>query len=120
MNGYIGAGRSAYGLKREHFLVGIMSGTSLDGIDAVLTRVESAADGSLAAIGLAGQASLPYTPELKKILIALCTPLESRIDSSRLRIGSESGEASSSLVLTEFWERIQVSERSPVTSSSHW
>ena len=80
MNGYIGAGRSAYGLKREHFLVGIMSGTSLDGIDAVLTRVESASDGSLVAVSLAGQASLPYTPELKKILIALCTPSESRID----------------------------------------
>jgi len=80
MEGYIGAGRSAYGLKREHYLVGIMSGTSLDGIDAALTRVETRVDGSLSAVSLAGQASLPYTPELKKILIALCTPSESRID----------------------------------------
>jgi anhydro-N-acetylmuramic acid kinase len=80
MEGYIGAGRSAYGSKREHFLAGIMSGTSLDGIDAVLTRVESAADGSLASISLVGQASLPYSPELKRILIALCTPSKSRID----------------------------------------
>ena len=80
MDGYIGAGREAYGRGQEHFLVGIMSGTSLDGIDAALTRIETTAEGSLSRVELLGQASLPYTPELKKILLALCSPLEARID----------------------------------------
>ncbi|MCX7028069.1 MAG: anhydro-N-acetylmuramic acid kinase [Spirochaetes bacterium] len=80
MDGYIGAGREAYRREREHFLVGIMSGTSLDGIDAVLTRIETAADGGIAAVELVGQSSLSYTSQLKKILLALCSPSEARID----------------------------------------
>jgi anhydro-N-acetylmuramic acid kinase len=57
-----------------------MSGTSLDGIDAVLARIETSADGSLERASLVGQASLPYSTELKNILLSLCSPETARID----------------------------------------
>ena len=66
--------------RREHHLIGIMSGTSLDGVDAVLTRIITLADGSIAEASLVGQASIPYSGELRSILLALSSPETAKID----------------------------------------
>lgn len=69
-----------YTKEADHHLIGIMSGTSLDGIDAVLIRAHTDSDASLSKVELLGQASLPYSAEIKKLLLALCVPETARID----------------------------------------
>lgn len=69
-----------YQRKREHYLIGIMSGTSLDGVDAVLTKIATDAEGAITGIELVGQASIPYSGELKSLLLKLCSPDTARID----------------------------------------
>ena len=49
--------------------IGLMSGTSLDGIDAVLAKIESGG-----AVSLLGAVSRPFTPELRKALLDLQSP----------------------------------------------
>jgi len=49
--------------------IGLMSGTSLDGIDAVLAKIENAGDTSLL-----GSISLTFSPELRKALLDLQSP----------------------------------------------
>ena len=57
-------------MNKPHSLyIGLMSGTSLDGIDAVLARIDS--DG---AVSLLGAVSNPFTPELRKALLDLQSP----------------------------------------------
>ena len=57
-------------MNKPHSLyIGLMSGTSLDGIDAVLARINS--DG---AVSLLGAVSSPFTPELRKALLGLQSP----------------------------------------------
>jgi anhydro-N-acetylmuramic acid kinase len=57
-------------MNKPHSLyIGLMSGTSLDGIDAVLARID--ADG---AVNLLGAVSSPFTPELRKALFDLQSP----------------------------------------------
>ena len=77
---HINSRLEGYREKREHLLIGLMSGTSLDGADAVLTRIETGGDGSIKKLALVGQASVPYTGELKSILLALCSPETARVD----------------------------------------
>ena len=69
-----------YALESDHYLLGMMSGTSLDGIDAVLVRVRTGSDASLVSVELLGQASLPYSSEIKKLLLLLCDPKTARVD----------------------------------------
>lgn len=72
---------SDYSTRSEHLLVGIMSGTSLDGIDAVLVRIEEQPGVSLTgSVRLLGQVYLPYTDELRGLLLDLCTLEKARID----------------------------------------
>jgi anhydro-N-acetylmuramic acid kinase len=57
-------------MNKPHLLyIGLMSGTSLDGIDAVLARIGVAGDTSLL-----GSMSTAFTPELRKALLDLQSP----------------------------------------------
>jgi anhydro-N-acetylmuramic acid kinase len=57
-------------MNKPHSLyIGLMSGTSLDGIDAVLAKI-----GSGGATSLLGAVSNPFTPELRKALLDLQSP----------------------------------------------
>jgi anhydro-N-acetylmuramic acid kinase len=69
-----------YRAKKEHHLVGIMSGTSLDGVDAVLTVIHTDDNGNVTDIRMEGHASIPYSNALKKVLLDLCSPLTAKID----------------------------------------
>ena len=55
--------------KPQSFYIGLMSGTSLDGIDAVLAKIEASGETSLL-----DSASVAFSPELRKALLDLQTP----------------------------------------------
>ncbi|CAM3656974.1 anhydro-N-acetylmuramic acid kinase [Polynucleobacter arcticus] len=55
--------------KLDSLFIGLMSGTSLDGIDAVLAKIGSEGDATLI-----GALSKPFTPELRKALLDLQAP----------------------------------------------
>ena len=55
--------------KPHPLYIGLMSGTSLDGVDAVLARIGAAGDTSLL-----GSMSTAFTPELRKALLDLQSP----------------------------------------------
>ncbi len=76
----INARLAGYGEKSEHYLIGIMSGTSLDGVDAVLTRIRTRPDGSIDEAHLVDMASIPYSAELRSMLLGISSPDKARID----------------------------------------
>ena len=55
--------------KPHSFYIGLMSGTSLDGIDAVLARIGTSGEASAVEA-----VSTPFAPELRKALLELQTP----------------------------------------------
>ena len=55
--------------KPQSLYIGLMSGTSLDGIDAVLAKIEASGETSLL-----DSASIAFSPELRKALLDLQTP----------------------------------------------
>jgi anhydro-N-acetylmuramic acid kinase len=55
--------------KPQSLFIGLMSGTSLDGIDAVLAKIEASGEACLM-----DSVSTPFTPELRKALLDLQTP----------------------------------------------
>ena len=55
--------------KPQSLYIGLMSGTSLDGIDAVLAKIEASGDASLL-----DSVSTPFSPELRKALADLQSP----------------------------------------------
>jgi anhydro-N-acetylmuramic acid kinase len=55
--------------KPQPLYIGLMSGTSLDGIDAVLAKIEASGEACILAA-----VSLPFSPELRKALLDLQTP----------------------------------------------
>ena len=69
-----------YAEESLHHLVGIMSGTSFDGVDAVLVEIKTGAEGYLESVRLLGQSSLPYSAALKSRLLPLCSPGTAKID----------------------------------------
>jgi anhydro-N-acetylmuramic acid kinase len=71
--------RSRYVSKSEHLLIGLMSGTSLDGVDAALVRIIEEG-GRKPSIELLGHTYLPYSDELRSLVEALCSPALARID----------------------------------------
>ena len=69
-----------YASKSEHLVIGLMSGTSLDGVDAALVRIVTAAGGAIQAVTLVHHTYVPYSEELKRTVSALCSAETARID----------------------------------------
>jgi len=57
--------------KRERIIIGLMSGTSLDGVDAAVTRVEG--HGLACKVELVGFTTVPYDDTVREKLKALCS-----------------------------------------------
>ncbi|HUX37675.1 MAG TPA: anhydro-N-acetylmuramic acid kinase [Rectinemataceae bacterium] len=70
----------SYASKTQHLVLGLMSGTSLDGVDAVLVRIVTNAEGATSSIGMLGHAYLPYPDELRDLVARLCSISTARID----------------------------------------
>ncbi len=69
-----------YASRQEHVLVGVMSGTSFDGMDAVAVRISTDARGDIAKVEYLDHTSLPYSKEIKSLLLPLCDVATSKID----------------------------------------
>lgn len=69
-----------YRTKREHVVIGLMSGTSLDGTDAALVRIRTDISGAFQQIELVDFICVPYSNTLRERLIRLCSPETARID----------------------------------------
>lgn len=69
-----------YRKKREHVVIGLMSGTSLDGTDAALVRIRTDISGAFQQIELVDFICVPYSNTLRERLIRLCSPETARID----------------------------------------
>ncbi len=63
----------AYRSRSVHHVIGLMSGTSLDGVDGVLVEITSAADGQAKALRVIDRATRAYPPELREKVRVLCT-----------------------------------------------
>ncbi len=64
----------AYRTNTIHRLIGVMSGTSLDGVDAVLISVTTDDTGALVDVKREDQVSLTYSPEARERVSRLCIP----------------------------------------------
>ncbi len=60
--------------------MGLMSGTSLDGVDAALVTIVSGDDGSYRSIKLVQHSYLPYSDEVRSLVAGLCSPQTARVD----------------------------------------
>ncbi|MEI2401008.1 anhydro-N-acetylmuramic acid kinase, partial [Paenibacillus phytohabitans] len=63
----------------ERVVVGLMSGTSLDGIDAALVNI-SESDNQKIQVKLIHFSTLPYTGSMRERILALCDPNRSRLE----------------------------------------
>ncbi len=72
--------RKKYASKHEHLVIGLMSGTSLDGVDAALVRIETKPDGAIREVTLLHHSYLPYSVDLRRLLSDLCRVESARID----------------------------------------
>lgn len=61
-----------YAERREHLLIGLMSGTSLDGVDAALVAIATNEAGEIADVSLKHFCYLPYSDELRERILSLC------------------------------------------------
>jgi len=84
---------ACYATKESRLVIGLMSGTSADGIDAALCRVSGS--GETMRVSLEAFVCRPYAPEFRRSLMALFTP-EARVgDVARVNValGREFAEA---------------------------
>jgi anhydro-N-acetylmuramic acid kinase len=72
--------RGAYSARPEHSIIGLMSGTSLDGVDAVLTRIMTEPEGPILSVSLIAHSYLPYSDEMRTRISALCSVETARLD----------------------------------------
>ncbi len=72
--------RADYASRAEHLVIGIMSGTSLDGVDAALVRIGTTPDGAVASVKLLAHAYIPYSEAMRTQVDRLCSPQTARID----------------------------------------
>jgi anhydro-N-acetylmuramic acid kinase len=71
---------AGYDAKREHLVIGIMSGTSLDGVDATLVRILTREDGSTESLDLVKHSYIPYSDEMRSLVSRLCSVETARVD----------------------------------------
>ncbi len=64
--------------KQKKHVIGLMSGTSVDGIDAAV--VEITGQGLETAVNLIAFETLPFPPDVPQRILALCQPDTSRVD----------------------------------------
>ncbi|MGG1658146.1 anhydro-N-acetylmuramic acid kinase [Brevibacillus sp. NRS-1366] len=69
-----------YRTKREHLLIGLMSGTSLDGIDAALVAIRTDAQGEIEDVRLREFFYMPYSDDLREWVMNLCSVETARLD----------------------------------------
>lgn len=69
-----------YRRKSDHLLIGLMSGTSLDGIDAALVEIRTNASGEIEQATLREFTYLPYSDEVRDYVLNLCSVESARID----------------------------------------
>jgi anhydro-N-acetylmuramic acid kinase len=72
--------RARYAEKREHLVIGLMSGTSLDGVDAALVRILTRDDAGIDSVELVRHSYIPYSAELRSLVAKLCSIQECRVD----------------------------------------
>lgn len=70
----------AYQDKQEHLLVGVMSGTSLDGIDTALVQIVTDDKGEISKVTLKAFEYTPYSDEVRKRLLNLCSVESAKLD----------------------------------------
>ncbi len=61
-------------------IVGLMSGTSADGVDAALVEVEQAGPGGGLAVEMRAFVGRPHPPALREAILAACDPTTGRVD----------------------------------------
>ncbi|HDQ15062.1 MAG TPA: anhydro-N-acetylmuramic acid kinase [Sediminispirochaeta sp.] len=71
---------SSYRSKKEHTVVGLMSGTSLDGVDAVLVKIGASEGNAPPSVRFIRHLYLPYSEELRREIKKLCTFDTAKID----------------------------------------
>ena len=64
--------------KKKKYVIGLMSGTSVDGIDAAV--VEITGHGLETTVNLIAFETFPFPPDVPKRILALCQPDTSRVD----------------------------------------
>ena len=64
--------------KKKKYIIGLMSGTSVDGIDAAV--VEITGHGLETTVNLIAFETLPFPPDVPQRILALCQPDTSRVD----------------------------------------
>ena len=72
--------RADYASRAEHLVIGIMSGTSLDGVDAALVRIGTDPAGAVASVKLIAHSYIPYSEAMRTQVARLCSPETARID----------------------------------------
>jgi anhydro-N-acetylmuramic acid kinase len=70
----------AYRRKKQHTVIGIMSGTSLDGVDAAMVQIHTTEAGDIEKVELKDFEYIPYSTELKEKLILLCSVEQAKLD----------------------------------------
>lgn len=69
-----------YRSRREHLLIGLMSGTSLDGVDAALVAIRTNEHGEIENASLREFFYMPYSDELREWVMSLCSVESARVD----------------------------------------
>lgn len=64
----------------EHLLIGLMSGTSLDGVDAALVRLQTNGEGQIVDVEIEEFVCLPYSKELKHRLLTISSIETAKLD----------------------------------------
>jgi anhydro-N-acetylmuramic acid kinase len=70
----------SYASKSVHLIIGLMSGTSLDGVDATLVRIVTDGNGAVDSVKLLAHSYLEYSERLRSLVAALCSPDTARVD----------------------------------------